>query len=89
MTAQVLDRTLFSFRIGAPNGAYAAEAGILGALTGVIGSLQAMEVIKEIVGVGIGLTGRLLLYDARAARFETIGYAWDPSNPLTGAAAAA
>src|SRR5262249_27238148 len=38
-----------------------AQAGILGALTGVIGSLQAMEVIKEIVGVGSGLVGRLLL----------------------------
>jgi molybdopterin-synthase adenylyltransferase len=61
-----------------------AEAGILGALTGVIGSMQALEVIKEIVGVGEGLVGRLLLYDARAARFETIHYAWDPANPLTG-----
>ncbi len=62
-----------------------AEAGILGALTGVVGSLQAMEVIKEIVGVSEGLVGRLLLYDGRAARFEMIRYAWDPSNPLNGA----
>lgn len=61
-----------------------AEAGILGALPGVIGSLQALEVIKEIVGLGEGLVGRLLLYDARGARFETIRYAWDPSNPLNG-----
>jgi adenylyltransferase/sulfurtransferase len=66
-----------------------AQAGILGALTGVIGSLQAMEVIKEVAGVGTGLVGRLLLYDARAARFETIEYGWNPSNPLTGIAAAA
>jgi len=66
-----------------------AQAGILGALTGVIGSLQALEVIKEVVGVGTGLTGRLLLYDARATRFETIEYRWSPSNPLTGIAAAA
>jgi adenylyltransferase/sulfurtransferase len=65
-----------------------AQAGILGALTGVIGSLQALEVIKEIVGIGTGLVGRLLLYDARAARFETIEYRWDPTNPLTGRAAA-
>jgi molybdopterin-synthase adenylyltransferase len=65
-----------------------AEAGILGALTGVVGTLQAMEIIKEIVGFGEGLVGRLLLYDARAARFETIAYAWDPANPLTGRAAA-
>lgn len=51
-----------------------AEAGVLGALTGVIGSMQAVEVIKEIVGLGEGLVGRLVLYDARAMRFETIRY---------------
>ena len=62
-----------------------AQAGILGALTGVVGSLQALEVIKEIVGIGEGLVGRLLLYDARAARFETIRYRWNPANPLNGA----
>jgi molybdopterin-synthase adenylyltransferase len=61
-----------------------AQAGILGALTGVVGSLQALEVIKEIVGIGEGLVGRLLLYDARAARFETIRYHWNPANPLNG-----
>jgi adenylyltransferase/sulfurtransferase len=65
-----------------------AEAGIVGALPGVVGSLQAVEVIKEIVGIGEGLVGRLLLYDARDARFETIRYAWNPANPLNGAAAA-
>ena len=51
-----------------------AEAGILGALTGVIGTLQAMEVIKLITGIGEPLVGRLLLYDALAARFDTIRY---------------
>jgi molybdopterin/thiamine biosynthesis adenylyltransferase len=51
-----------------------AEAGILGALTGVIGSLQAIEIIKEITGTGTGLAGRLMLYDAMEARFETITY---------------
>lgn len=61
-----------------------AQAGILGALTGVVGSLQALEVIKEIVGFGESLVGRLLLYDARAARFETIRYRWNPANPLNG-----
>jgi adenylyltransferase/sulfurtransferase len=65
-----------------------AEAGILGALVGVVGSLQALEIIKEIVGVGTGLVGRLLLYDARDVRFETVDYRWDPGNPLTGRAAA-
>ena len=61
-----------------------AEAGILGALTGVIGSLVALEVIREIVGFGEGLVGRLLMIDARAMRFETLRYGWDPANPLSG-----
>ena len=61
-----------------------AEAGVLGALTGVIGTMMAMEAIKEICGVGTGLVGRLLLYDARDARFETLAYRWSPDNPLTG-----
>jgi molybdopterin/thiamine biosynthesis adenylyltransferase len=52
-----------------------AEAGILGALTGVIGTLQAMEIIKLVTGIGEPLVGRLLLYDALGARFETVSYA--------------
>lgn len=60
------------------------EAGILGALPGVLGSLMALEVIREIVGFGEGLVGRLLMIDARAMRFETLNYGWDPNNPLTG-----
>lgn len=51
-----------------------AEAGIVGALTGVIGTLMAMEAIKLITGVGEPLVGRLLLYDALQARFDTIRY---------------
>jgi molybdopterin/thiamine biosynthesis adenylyltransferase len=61
-----------------------AEAGILGALTGVLGSMMALEVIREIVGFGEGLVGRLVMFDARSMRFETLQYAWDPSNPLSG-----
>jgi adenylyltransferase/sulfurtransferase len=61
-----------------------AEAGILGALPGVLGSLMAFEVIREIVGFGEGLVGRLLMIDALAMRFETLSYAWDPANPLSG-----
>jgi adenylyltransferase/sulfurtransferase len=61
-----------------------AEAGILGALTGVLGSMMALEVIREIVGFGEGLVGRLVMLDARAMRFETLQYAWDPANPLSG-----
>jgi molybdopterin/thiamine biosynthesis adenylyltransferase len=63
-----------------------AEAGILGALTGVLGSLMALEVMREIVGFGEGLVGRLLMIDARALRFETLTYAWDPANALSGEA---
>ena len=60
------------------------EAGVLGALTGVLGSLMAIEVMREIVGFGEGLVGRLLMIDALAMRFETVAYAWDPGNPLSG-----
>ena len=51
-----------------------AEAGIVGALTGVIGTLMAMEVIKLVTGAGEPLVGRLMLYDGLAARFETLKY---------------
>src|SRR6266849_9300 len=61
-----------------------AEAGILGALTGVLGSLMALEVIREIVGFGEGLVGRLVMFDARSMRFETLQYGWDAANPLSG-----
>jgi molybdopterin/thiamine biosynthesis adenylyltransferase len=63
-----------------------AEVGVLGAAVGVMGTLQATEVLKEIVGIGEGLAGRLLLYDARNARFNEIKVAWDPANPLSGKA---
>lgn len=61
-----------------------AEAGVLGALTGIVGTIQAMEVIREIVDFGEGLVGRLLLIDALNLRFETMRYARDPANPLNG-----
>ena len=60
------------------------EAGILGALTGVVGAMMALEVVREIVGFGEGLVGRLVLIDAGAMRFETLRYAQDPDNPLNG-----
>jgi adenylyltransferase/sulfurtransferase len=68
-----------------------AEAGVLGALGGVLGSLMALEAIREIVG-GFGdgdpgLVGRLLMIDARAMRFETLRYGWDDANPLSGSRA--
>jgi adenylyltransferase/sulfurtransferase len=61
-----------------------AEAGVLGALVGVLGSMMALEVIREIVGFGEGLVGRLVMVDARSMRFETLEYRWDPGNPLNG-----
>lgn len=51
-----------------------AETGVVGALTGVIGTLMAMEAIKLITGAGEPLVGRLLLYDALSSRFDTIRY---------------
>jgi adenylyltransferase/sulfurtransferase len=45
---------------------------------------MALEVIREIVGFGEGLVGRLLMVDARAMRFETLRYRWDEENPLSG-----
>jgi molybdopterin-synthase adenylyltransferase len=51
-----------------------AEAGVLGALPGVIGSLQAVEVLKLVLGIGEPLVGRLLLFDALTLRFEEIRY---------------
>jgi molybdopterin/thiamine biosynthesis adenylyltransferase len=61
-----------------------AEAGVMGALAGVLGSMMALEAIREIVGFGEGLVGRLLMVDARAMRFETLRYKRDPGNPLSG-----
>lgn len=63
-----------------------AEAGVLGALAGVMGSLMALEIIRCIVPFGRDLVGRLLMVDARDMRFETMEYRWDPSNPLNGRA---
>lgn len=51
-----------------------AVTGVVGALTGVVGTLMAMEAIKLITMIGEPLVGRLLLYDGLAARFETIRY---------------
>jgi molybdopterin/thiamine biosynthesis adenylyltransferase len=60
------------------------EVGVLGAVAGVMGTMQAVEVLKEILGIGESLAGRLMIYDARTCRFESVNIAWDPANPLTG-----
>ena len=61
-----------------------AEAGVLGALAGMIGSIQTIEVIKELLGIGEGLSGRLLLIDALYTTFDTITVRADPRCPLCG-----
>jgi molybdopterin/thiamine biosynthesis adenylyltransferase len=60
------------------------EAGVLGAVTGVMGTLQATEVLKEILGIGETLSGRLLVWDALATRFRTIRLRPDPTCALCG-----
>jgi len=60
------------------------EAGVLGAVTGVMGTLQATEVLKEVLGIGDSLAGRLLLWDALDTRFRTVKLRRDPACPLCG-----
>jgi adenylyltransferase/sulfurtransferase len=60
------------------------EAGILGAVAGVIGTLQATEVIKELLGLGSSLSGHLLIYDALGPTFRKLKAARDPGCALCG-----
>ena len=60
------------------------EAGILGSVAGVIGTLQATEVLKEILGLGRSLSGRLLIYDALMTEFRSIKVKPDPACRLCG-----
>ena len=60
------------------------EVGILGAVAGVVGTLMAQEVLKEIIGIGRSMAGRLMIYDARDSRFDLLEVQWDPDNPLNG-----
>jgi molybdopterin/thiamine biosynthesis adenylyltransferase len=61
-----------------------AEAGVLGALTGTMGSLQATEVVKVILGIGEPLIGRLLLVDALSMEFRVVRTRRNPECPLCG-----
>lgn len=63
-----------------------AEAGVLGALCGAIGSIQATEVLKEILGIGEGLSGWLMLCDGLSAETRKIRVPADPGCPLCGTA---
>jgi molybdopterin/thiamine biosynthesis adenylyltransferase/rhodanese-related sulfurtransferase len=66
-----------------------AEAGVLGVLPGIIGSLQAMETIKLLLDLGEPLVGRLLAYDALEASFRTFKVRRDPACPACGESAEA
>jgi adenylyltransferase/sulfurtransferase len=65
----------------APN---CSETGVLGAVAGVMGTLQAVEVLKEIVGIGQSMAGRLLIYDAMDTQFRTVKVPADPACRLCG-----
>jgi adenylyltransferase/sulfurtransferase len=61
-----------------------AEGGVLGVLPGIIGSIQATEAIKRLLGTGTGLVGRLLLFDALEMRFRELALRKDPDCPVCG-----
>ena len=61
-----------------------AEAGVLGAMTGLVGSVQATEVFKEILGIGENLIGRLILIDSLNMEFRMMKIKRDPQCPLCG-----
>lgn len=58
------------------------EAGVLGAVAGVLGTLQATEVLKELIGIGDSMAGRLLIYDALSAAMRQVKIKPDPECPL-------
>lgn len=60
------------------------QAGIFGALAGVIGSMQATEVLKELLGLGDSLAGRMVIYDSLGPTFRTIKLPRDPACALCG-----
>ena len=60
------------------------ETGVLGAAAGVMGTLQALEVIKEAAGIGESLAGHLLIYDALATNFRKVRLSADPACALCG-----
>ncbi len=70
-----------------PSAETCAEVGIVGALTGVIGSLMALEAIKEIAGAGKSLAGRLLIYDGLSATSRTVRLPRDPACATCGKSA--
>jgi molybdopterin/thiamine biosynthesis adenylyltransferase len=68
-----------------PEAEVCATVGVIGALPGVIGSMMAVEAIKQITGAGRTLSGRLMIYDALEAVARTVALAADPDCPVCGA----
>ncbi|MBM2826033.1 MAG: putative Molybdopterin biosynthesis protein moeB (modular protein) [Dehalococcoidia bacterium] len=60
------------------------EAGVLGVLPGIVGSIQAIETIKLLLGIGDSLAGRLLLFDALSMEFRAMKLRKDPKCPVCG-----
>lgn len=61
-----------------------AEAGVLGVLPGIIGAMQASEVIKIITGIGEPLSGKIFVFDTLSMQSRIVKFSKDPNNPLTG-----
>ena len=77
-------RCLFGEAPGGDADQSCARDGILGALAGVMGTLQAVEVLKELLGIGLSLSGSLTLYDGLGGSFQRISVRRDPDCPLCG-----
>ena len=77
-------RCLFPEQPPAGSAPSCSEAGVLGAAAGVMGTLQALEILKEIIGIGESLAGRLLIYDGLATRFRLVRVKPDPACRLCG-----
>lgn len=69
---------------GEASGLSCGEAGVFGAVTGVMGTLQATEALKELLNIGQSMAGRLLMWDALRTRFTTIMLDADPNCPVCG-----
>ncbi len=76
-------RCIFGEQPGDPKES-CADVGVLGALAGTLGALQATEVVKELLGIGESMAGRILLYDSLAASFRTVNVTADPACALCG-----
>ena len=79
-------RCLFGEAPAGEGDASCARDGILGALAGVMGTLQAVEVLKELLGIGQSLSGSLTLYDGLGGRFHRMAVRRDAECPLCGSA---